>query len=222
MKKIELLAQLSMDLFYRDYSKDSDFFKIEDFIEYCSMFYYQILQEEFDKSVIKNQKLYNNPMPTINDSWFTEREFEIKKEGNKVFIDIPTLFSFSNDKFISSIKLIEPLGDSCSKYIKITKDKAPGLKFLPKSEKSVFYYPLSDKIYFENLTCSKSVNSIKVHYISTLEESDENKCFSVPNPILSEIVTRCYNIFSTSRNGSVIDKTNDQNPNKLIQTEIAV
>jgi hypothetical protein len=45
---------------------------------------------------------------------------------------------------------------------------------------------------------------------------------NIPSAYVSEIVKRAYNFMVAARNGTIIDKTNDQNPNRIIEREIYV
>lgn len=225
MTRLEIISSLVMDAYYQSYAKESDFLQQEDFAQYTSMFFQQVLQEDFDKTrreMLQMGILEMGDSPILSDAWYKVKEVEVIKEGENYFINMPTTFSFNRDVTYSGLKAIYPsssIGDCCGKFSKIKIDQCESLKFLPKSDKTIYYFPLGDKVYFKRVECG--LKKVNVAYIPNLNDTEDNETnVSIPEGLIAEIVTRTYNFLTAARNGSVIDKTNNQNPNKIIQTEI--
>ncbi len=217
--RLSILASLVMDAYYQQYGKESDFFKLKDFMSYCNIFYYQVLQEDYDKSrreMIQLGFLEIGDEAVMNLDWYIDKEVVVKKENNRFYIDLETV-SISKDIGYSGLKDIYSNG-SCGKFAKITYHQKDTLKFYPKSDNTIYFYPLGKRVYFENVNCG--LDKVNVVHIPTLDSEANDGDIIVPNILMAEIVTRCYNFMTASKNGAIIDKTNNQNPNKIIQTEI--
>lgn len=226
MTRLDVLSSLVMDALNQQYSKDSDFFKIDDFSSYCAVFYFQVLQEEFNKrrrEYMQSPNLENEEV-TLSDAWYKIKSFTVQKEGEEYSITMPTYLLLSNDTFNVGIRQLFVNGnksDCCNNFAKIKMSQCNSLQFLPKSDRTVYYYPFSDKIVFKNAKCKLEGVSLDVMYIPSLsEEADELNETIIPSGVCAEIVTRTYNFLIQAKNGNVVDKTNNQNPNKGIQTEI--
>lgn len=226
MTRLEILASLVQDAYHQQYAQDSDFFKLEDFKSYCAPFYYEVLQEDFDKTMDRfiRYKLINPDAELVlNPAWYVIKEFDVKKENGKYFSTLPSIFSFNKDINFTSLRAVYPvdnIGDCCGDFAKITAEQCSTLKFLPKSDDAIYWYPISDKIYFERVKCG--LKKVSVAHIPNLDSDCEVDDVIVPESYVAEIMTRTYNFMTVARNGGVVDKTNNQNPNRVIQTEVEV
>ncbi len=223
MTRLQILASLVMDAYYQSYAKESDFLQQEDFEQYTSIFFQQVLQEDFDKTrreMLQMRLLELNDSPILSDAWYKVKEVEVKKENDSFSADMPTIFSFNRDFTFSGLKAVYPsgdIGDCCGKFGKIKSDQCEGLKYLPKSDNTIYYFPLGDKIHFKNVSCG--LNKVNVAYVPTLDETEDGE-INIPDGLVAEIVVRTYNFLTSAKNGTIIDKTNNQNQNKIIQSEI--
>jgi len=225
MTRLEILASLVMDAYYQSYAKESDFLQQEDFVQYTGMFYQQVLQEDFDKTrreLIQLRMLDMNESIILSDSWYKIKEVDVKKDGDNFIAEMPNYFSFNRDISFSGLKAVYPIdnvGDCCNKFAKIKSEQCNGLAYLPSSDKTIYYFPLGDKIYFKKVNCN--LKKVNVAYIPSINENeDENTEISIPEGLIADIVIRTYSFLTSTRNGLVIDKTNDQNQNRSAQTEI--
>jgi len=223
MTRLQILASLVMDAYYQSYAKESDFLQQEDFEQYTSIFFQQVLQEDFDKTrreMLQMRILELNDSPILSDAWYKVKEVEVKKENDNFYAIMPTTFSFNRDITFAGLKAVYPsgdIGDCCGKFGKIQSQQCEGLKFLPKSDKTIYYFPLGNKIYFKNVSCG--LKKVNVAYIPTLDETEDGE-INIPDGLVAEIVVRTYSFLTSAKNGAVIDKTNNQNQNKIIQSEI--
>lgn len=226
MTRLNILASLVMDAYYQQYAKEDDFFKIEDFEAFCAPFYYQVLQEDFEKSrkeMIILGYILSDEEPTLNAGWFSTKEFDVKKENDQYIVTLPSVISFSKDVSFSGVQAVYPfdkIGDCCGEFAKITANACKTLKFLPQSDKTIYWYPLGNKLKFERVTCG--LKKVNVSYIPSLDEECGEDEIVVPESYVADILVRTYNFMMSARNGAVIDKTNNQNPNKTMQTEIDI
>ena len=153
--RLQILASLVQDAYYQQYGKESDFFELEDFIAYCNIFYYQVLQEDYDKTrreMLQMGMLNVGEEPVLNADWYVDKEFNVQKEGDRFFIDLPSVFTFNKDMTFSGVKDIYTHG-SCGQLAKLNYYQKNTLKFLPSSDNTIYYYPLGNKVYFERVNC---------------------------------------------------------------------
>jgi len=214
MTRLNILASLVMDSYNQQYGKESDFFKIDDFAEFCGVFYYQVLQEEFEKQ--KRERMSLGALGpddelVLNSDWYIDREVKIVDGKAK----LENLFNFSGDTSQSSIQMVYA---DCCHFSKTTMMKAFAVDHTPKSDKSVYFYLTTEgALKFKRLP--PKLDSVNVVYIPKLDAEADPDDVIVPSAKVAEIMTRTYNFMTSAKQG-VVDKSNDQNPNKIIQTEI--
>ena len=226
MTRLDILSSLVMDAYYQAYPKDSDFLQPEDFEAYVSVFYQQVLQEDFDKTrreMIQMGLLEIGESPVLSDAWYKIKKIDVVEKDGIFSAQLPSTFSFNRDVTLSGIKAIfsnGDIGDCCGKFAKIDMAQCNSLQFLPSSDTTIYFYIIGDKVYFKKVKCG--LKSVDVSYIPNLDESvDSDNEIVIPNGLVAEVMTRTYNFLTSAKNGAVIDKTNNQNQNKIIQTEIA-
>lgn len=216
--KLDIVASLLQDTYYKEFIKDGDFFKEEDFISFISIAYSAAMQEDFDQSIKKNKALNGVGSPELSDDWFSHEVFHVKHSDGEDFIENVGVFSFQNDSDNSGIKIILPENKNatCTTFTKTSIDRVSSLRFLPKSDKTIYYYPLRGNVYLKRKNCNvEKVIIVRIPAVS-LEKADE---INIPDTFVENIITRAMNLMKQDKDSPIIDKTNDQNPNKAIQTE---
>jgi hypothetical protein len=218
MTTLEILASLVMDAYNQEYAKSSDYFDIDDFKQYCSIFYGQALQEDFNmaQKTARINKVDHSYIPTyLNKQWYKTKKFEVQNKNDVLTIEPLNIFSFSNDNKISSIRsLVVTNPECCCEATKIF-GSCRDLKFLPKSDKSIYYSPSYDKIQLHRAPFN--TKEVEITYIPSV--NDETDEIQLPEGIISKIMVNTYNFMTAARAQKIVDKTNDQNPNVIIQKE---
>lgn len=217
MASLIITAQNCMDLYYQQFKSDEDFFEDYHFKYLCGVAYAKILQDEYEKSYKLNLMEKGIGMASINPQWFVAEEIELKASdiGDKEIQLKACPFTFRFDMQSSGIQGLYPLNGTCGDFIRINVDDKWKLKTVPTTN-IVWWYPFSDKIIFENIRCG--LKKVKVLYIPSLKDV-EDKC-GLPDSMEADIIDWVLQRMFLARNGTVVDMTNDQNPNKALETEI--
>lgn len=219
MTRLEILASLVMDSYNQEFQKSSDFFDQDDFIQYCGIFYGKALQDEFDKA--QKQIRLNKQDPTlittyINAQWYKTKKVPVKEDTNGHYIEPINLFAFSNDHRLSSLKSLRVINPECCGDAIKQFGQANGLKFLPKSDKSIYFTPSFEKIRIYR--APEGTKTVEVSYIPSVSESEDD--IQLPDGIAHRIMMETYNYMAITRSGKIVDMTNDQNPNTHPTKEI--
>jgi len=217
MAQLVEVAQNIMDLYYQQYKSDEDFFEEYHFKYLAAAAYAQILQEEYEKSYKLSLAEKGIGEPALNPEWFISEEKEVVASdmGDKELKLASCPFTFRFDKQSSGVQGVYPLAGKCGEFIRISVDDQWKIKNAPTTN-IVFWFPLSNKIVFKNVHCG--LKKVKVVYIPSLKEL-EDTC-ALPDSMQMDIIQRVLNIMFVARQGGVVDMTNNQNPNKVMESEI--
>lgn len=217
MASITILGQTIMDLYYQQYKSDEDFFEEEHFQYLVTVAYAKLLQDEYEKSYAKARAEKGRGEAQLNPQWFIPEDHELQASdlGDKEISLKNCPFSFRFDEQSSSIQGVYPLGGKCSELIRTNIESLWALKHVPTTN-IVWWYPVGNKIIFKNIHCG--LKRVKILYIPSLKDIDD-EC-GVPDSMQGDIMDWVLQRMSVARQGGVIDMTADQNPNKMIETEI--
>lgn len=217
MGQLVEVAQNLMDLYYQQYKSDEDFFEEYHFKYIVAAAYAKLLQDKYEKSYAKNKRENNIGEATLNPQWFVTEEIEVgsSDDADKELELKSCPFFFDFDKQSSSIQGIYPLSGKCREFIRIGVDDLWKLNNAPTTN-IVYWYALGNKIKFRNVHCG--LRKVRVAYIPSFNELEDNCSF--PDSLIFETVTLSYNMMRSAREGTIIDFTNNQNPNKVMETEI--
>lgn len=220
MGKLAVIAQNTMDLYYQQFKSTEDFFELSHFEYLNSIAYAAVLQEEYEKSYKMSLIERGIGMGEVNTLWLLQEEIEIKKSDSKIaryeaeFKQIP--FSFKYDRSDSGVQEIIPLNGQCDSFIKMSVAERWKLKLLPYSNE-IFWYPMSNKIYFSNIHCGMS--KALLLYVPGINSECADEAV-IADTMEESVIRRTLELMFQARNGAIIDMSSDQNPNKNLQTEI--
>lgn len=200
------VAALVQDAYYKEFPKDSDFFKLDDFQEFAYVGFAAALQDDFDKTLAANKSGMDLGM---NSQWFITETMNVEHEKGEYFIKDVNVFAFQKDGgSMSGIRYIEPSGP-CGEIAKTSIEKVRSLSLLPASDKTIYCYLENNKLIFKRVKCG--LDSVTISYIPS-----KGDCIEVPDGIVETVISKAMNAIKASE---VVDKTNDQNPNSTPQTE---
>lgn len=210
-------AQNTMDLYYQQYKSDEDFFEEYHFKYLNAVAFSQILQEEYEKSYKLSLAEKGVGEAQLNPEWFIPEERDVvgSDMGDKELTLTDCPFTFRFDKQSSGIQGVYPLSGKCGDFIRMSIDDQWKLKNAPESD-IVFWFPLSNKIVFKNVKCG--LKKVKVVYIPSLK-SLADSCV-IPDSMQMEVIQRTLQLMFVARQGAVVDMSNNQNPNKAMESEI--
>lgn len=199
------VAALVQDAYYKEFPKDSDFFKLDDFQEFAYVGFAAALQDDFDKTLAANKSGMDL---SINSQWFITETRKVENEGGQYFIKDVNVFAFQKDGNMTGVRYIEPTGP-CGDIAKTSIEKVRSLSLLPASDKTIYCYLENNKLIFKRVSCG--LDSVNISYIP-----NGGDCIEVPDGLVETVIAKAMNAVKASE---VVDKTNDQNPNSTPQTE---
>lgn len=211
------LAQTLMDMYYRDFQADGEFFDIDIFTTIARAVYGKLLDVEAKewRRVEKQENGYYTI--AANPEWQVSETIELKKEDGKKNMfsaqlkDLP--FAFSFDKWGYGIQSIIPEEDL--KLERTTADKIWELKHMPITQ-NVYWYSVQNKIIAFS-KCEK-LGKMDVYYVPSLTGAKADEAY-VPIAKQGDILTIGFQVMINAKNG-IVDKSNNGNPNSVIQTEV--
>lgn len=218
MSKISIVAQNLMDLYYQSFKSDEDFFELYHFEYLVSVAYAKLLQLDFEKAWKLNYQVEGIGYISVPSDWVKEVELQVKKDGSSKYVELPDQpFVFLYDNQNSGIQTVRPIGFSeCNEFIRSAINQSWKLCRMP-DVGIVYWMPVQKKIFFEKLNCR--LDRVSVIYVPAID-LDKSHDFDIPKTKESDIIEWVLNIMRVARDGTVVDKTNDGNPNKVLQTEI--
>lgn len=209
-------AQNAMDLYFQQYRSDEEFFQEYHFKYLCGIAYAKLLQEEYEKSYNKNLAEHGLGEAQLNPDWFISIETDVKASdiGDREIVLKQKPFTFRYDKQSSGIQGLFPLNGKCGDFIRITIDEIWKLK-RPPATNITWWYPVANKILLSKTKCG--LNKVRIVYIPAIGENDDE---IVPQQLEEDIIKKVLELMFAARQGVVIDKTSNQNTNKVIESEI--
>lgn len=211
---VKILAQTAMDRFYRQYKTDSDFFDIPDFISAIgfalSTFYLSVYKERYAEiAAQKTDEVVSFDPLTLN----TQR-VALEKEGD-VFVgkfSKPVMsFAYSNSSpGIQKVSVALPK-NNYGKSVELLNEQWQ-IKLIPKSN-FLFYTPIPNGISISS-SCLFDVEEVNVLYVPSISGDD----YEVPDVLTDMVLDKT--VASFHQLPGVVKKTNDQNQNMTIETEI--
>lgn len=223
-KQLKYVAQQAQDLYLQNYKTDNDFFDLNDFILYTgntiAAMYMQFYQQEY--AMLRQER--KDEVITFDVGWLSEQEVSVEKEGDRLIAKLDSaVMTFPYDKSsigLQSIFVIDPY--SADELERTNVSMLWQLKYLPKTNR-IFFYPEVNgsacltitKIAFVNKgTCN--IKKIKVLYVPSLDNGNA----SVPDGLIADAITKTVAVMRQIATNNIVDKTQDNNPNKILQTEI--
>lgn len=217
MAFLEDTATATMDLYYQNFKADEDFFTLEHFKYLNGVSYNGFLQDYYEKNYQKNLAEQGRGEVEFDGGWLVPVELSLERQDNgelaATFQQKP--FSFLYDNQNRSVQLIEPVGSCVVKLARISSLEIWKLRSLPATSYS-FWYVLGEKLRLAKVPCG--LEKIRVWYIPALSDTDDKSI--IPDGLSKRIIEDTLNLMFAARQGVVVDMTNNQNPNKVMETEI--
>lgn len=226
MNTLDEIAQHAMDAYYQEDKSGDDFFKHGHFRFLCASSYAALLQAEFEKSRREAQQaeLGGFPMAQLNNDWFIPEDLDVTtdKEGMPIAVIPFPVFSFRYDRHASGILDIYQIAGGCYEFIRIPPENRWQIRILPQTS-ITFWWLLGQKvegkdepqgvIHFSNSLPKK----VRTWYIPAVTY-DNNP--PIPMSLARMVIEDVRQFFVNAKNGVIVDRTADQNPNKTAETEI--
>ncbi len=218
---LKVVAEATMDAFYRQLVSEDDFFDLDDFTLYTSFSYAALLQDEYEQAYNRSRSEGMGSIASayINPDWF--QEFRLKVEDTNgeyvaTFDRKPFTFRFDRS-FCSIMDPVPTQGTDCRDFIRSShlRKWMHNSRVMPKTGK-VYWYPQGNKLIFENVQCG--LREVMVHYIPSIAGLEED-CL-IPETLADAIMRRTVSLMKELDKTTVVDKTADGNPNKVDASEL--
>lgn len=216
---LKLAAQDVMDIYYQDFKTDDAFFDIDDFAEWIGKVYadeanntakliYQTSRSELGVGYI-----------TFSQDWWVSKTFKVDVKFTESYAYVPIdieYLGFEYDNQESGIQDVKESGKGRGgvSLIRTTLLSSWKLKHQPFTSRVFWYVEDKEIVLFSKKACFPK--EIKVWYIPTADDPN----FKLPSSKKLVIAQRAWALMKQAETGTVIDTTNDQNPNVAAQTEI--
>lgn len=212
-----------MDNFYQQYKTDDDFWDIDDFITMTGNTIASMYMQYYQQEYVMLRQERKDEVITFDVGWLAEQEAEVKQNGIGLYaiLDKPVM-TFPYDKSSSGLQtifIIEP--QTADELERTSLGSLWQLKYMPKTSRIFFYSDVTpsgcltiSKIGFVNKgTCN--IKKIRVLYVPSMEEDA-----FVPDGLIADAIAKTVIAMRQMGAGNVIDKTADENQNKILQTEV--
>jgi hypothetical protein len=214
-KLLKMVATDCMDLFYRNYKADNDFFDLSDFIEYTGNTISGIYQKAYDLQYQMNRQERKDEIITFDSSMLSEQELEVKDTGGQLVATIKEpIMAFMGDNNTSGIQemfIIAPVG-GCE-LMRTSISARFQLQYLPYTNR-VYWYGDRQKIVFVKKG-NGNVKTVRVLYVPSMY-TDALIPEGIVDAAINQTVLQMKNIYDNT----VVKKSLNENQNKTMETEI--
>lgn len=210
------IAQIVLDLYMQDFAQEGSFLQLE----HINLLLETALAEKLNMD-FKEQKLITKAQSGF--SWvetssdmLVRKDIDVSVEDGDYFVTLPSKpFAFEYDSLGSAVQRVVPVGCKCGDLIRISIDDESSVCMMPKADK-VFYLLEENKIRF--VGPGRMPTKVRASYIPALDFTDDDA--TMPKTKAEYLIDKVLQKLLIAKNGVVIDKTNDGNPNVLPQTEV--
>lgn len=211
------VAQILMDLFYRELRKASDFFGMDHFKFLVASGFSGYLQDEYEKTYQLNLRETGVGYADISESWVVSKQITTFNQAGKIIAKAPSYMSFRYDSSGVGIHDLRSIDSTHDHLIRMKSTERWKLRNMGDMA-AIIWFPSLDTIEFagRQANADQKFNLLYVPDLSSLNDE-------LPMPMsLNEVVVRnAFNLLIAAKNGTpIIDKTADNNPNVSLATEI--
>lgn len=212
---IDIAGQASMDLYYTNYKSGSDFFELEDFIAHCA----GVLGDIYMKGMLAQKAEFRqdkkDEIPSFDPNTLGSQVLEVIHKDGQLYATLTApLMSFPYDEQgigLQDIYATKPYEGV--KFERTTRSSKYQLDYVPTCDVVFFYLDINVIRFVNKSLCN--LKEVNVLYVPSITDPD----LLVPDGVYEYVITTAAMTIKESGKNTVVKKTADQNPNKLIQTE---
>jgi hypothetical protein len=212
--QLKYIAQDVMDLFYQEYKMDSEFWTIDDFIGHTgdtiSEIYNAYYQQMYKESLAEKKQ----EVVMFDAGILSSQVLKIQNVGGVLSAKLEEpVMSFLYDQSSTGVQVVSITKPYSDNQVERTTLQAKWqLQYLPQTN-TIFFYVDRDILYFINKgNCN--VSEVNVHYIPSMYP-----CAIIPDGIIDMAKTKVLKLLRELAQ-TVVKETNNQNHNKIIESEI--
>ena len=219
--RIGELAQQIMDEYYQQVATDEDFFSLEDFVSRVKSTYSSIITEYYQSDKLLNRQIDGFSYVTVPLDLLRYETVEVREGLGKVKyapFEHP-IFLFPYDSMVSGLQSVRQLredGSLSSEFVKISVNDTWKTDHIKHGSKN-YYSTEFKRVVFQKLHC-KDLKKVVIGYVPQVssftmdDEINEGPATQIRIALLQEMLG--------AKNGAIVDKSNNSNPNKALETEI--
>ena len=213
---LKLVAQQAMDNYYQQFKNDNtDFFSLEDFIQYCgnsvAAIYNTFYLEQYKE--IRGDK--KDEVVTFDIGWLDEMMLDVKETDGRLFSKFSkSIFTFPFDRSntgLQNVFIVNP-NDRCE-CERSNINNIWQLEYIPQTNKIFFYVDKGGLGFVNKGMCN--VKKVRVLYVPSVY-ADMN----VPDGIIEMVVQKTVLSMRQMADKHIVKKSLDGNDNQIIESEI--
>lgn len=216
---LKYVGQLAMDSYFQNYKGETDFWELEDFVRMCgnviSSMYYDFYKQQY--GILRQDK--KDEVVEFDAGWLLEQDADVKDGG--AILPYPVMV-FPYDQSSTGIQNVFS-GSNFDQLERTSISALYQLNYVPKCNRAFWYSDVSitdgvlvnSRIGIKNLS-DVQIKKIRVQYIPSMD----NENALVPDGIIGDAISKTVLTLKQMATGEVVDKTNDSNANKVLQTEL--
>lgn len=214
-KKLAILAQDIMDMYYQDFKEDEEnHFDLDFFKRQVLDAHARLLREEYLQAyaILRSNGGHLVEVVCLGENYITKKRFKLEKDDvSGVWkVKLGKVFSFPYDNSSTGIQDVTPIKYDGCVMVRSKRSKQFMKRFQPETT-ITRWWPEINEIFFDKNCCSE----VNVFFIpDSADDSEINPAFA--DMIKDTVLDRMFR----AKNGNVIDQTNDGNKNAIPQTEI--
>jgi hypothetical protein len=210
---LKYIAQQAQDDFLQDYAGNTTFFTLEDWVYRCGAVLGDFYAAEFKAKYAEYRQERKDEVIAFSTDLLNEEDFDVKFEDGESVIEPPRAFTFAYDNQNSGYQNLFVVMPSPKYEAERTSiNEGWSLKYMGTVNR-IFWYPVGGKIRLIK-TGNCNVQKVRLYYVPAIS-SDMQVPDAMQNYVRMKAVEQMK--FAAQQ---IIDKTNDQNPNKTLETEV--
>lgn len=212
------VAQTIMDMFYEGLKAEEDFFELDHFIFCARAAYSKLIEAEAKEARALARS--ENGFATINltQDWLVSETVSFtKKHGNNLVAELKQQpFAFPYDIMGFGVQSVQPV-DGDGQFIRTSPDEAWKYRHIPATSR-IFFTTRGNKIILANVTGAVTLHNVEVWYAPALTGDPELCTMSAAKHL--DVINLSIIAMKQAAQGVIINTSNDQNPNTIIESEI--
>lgn len=212
---LKQIADMAEDLYYQNYKADDQFFDLAHFKFLLATKYAEIINDEYKANKLLNKTLTGFSWVEISQDWLITESVEIKRDKDEMSAELSQgIFGFEFDALSSGVQFVN-IGGQCGELVRISINDRFAVCRMPITAQ-IMYYVKGSKIIFVNMNCD--VKEAEVMYIPSVDCTNDDALLS--DYKVHPMITETLNLMFGSKNGNIVDMTDDSNPNTSPATEL--
>lgn len=215
---ISIISQLVTDLYYQDYPGRDAFIGEEQIMPLIGMAYARMLNEDYRANKAFNKAQTGYSWVEVSQDWLEVEDVPVTvdKQGMPVAILSKRVFAFDYDSLASGVQIVSPSDPVADNHlVRVGQNDVWKNRHIPKTS-AIFFYVKGNEIKF--ISNSPVPKSIHVEYVPAVWPISPEDTVDINRS--EELVKETLQMLLIAKNGVVVDKTDNSNPNVLPQTEI--